>query len=406
MKVHEHFGLKRAAFEIPPDPRFFFKAKCHLEALALFQYALHARKACSAIVGESGLGKTLVARTFCTVANKKSPVVWIHGIGQPDDATELEIYPPGSFSRACFHPPHETLTLAEWAHRSHTSRTPSLMIVDDADELPRGSWDEILSLLTRDAMRARRTNIVLMGLPCLADILAAPEMTRFGRRVFRLYTLSPLTPSETREYMQRRVNAAAGRIERVFADEAIDAIHQITNGSPALINQLCDNAMLNAFSDGRVRVEPRDVREAVQCSIGVRRSAPRSAAPPTIRSDVVPYRRFQAPPGNPLAAATVEQVPFSRSRSNPMLPARTAIDRARLRSVPAPRLQAPGVADLRPPAHDGRMVALEERVRRVMSVISEARALRSELSTVQSRAGTIPADESFTRHAKVSTVTA
>lgn len=404
MKVHEHFGLKRSPFEIPPDPRFFFKAPCHLEALALFQYALHARKACSAIIGESGLGKTLVARTFCTVANKKSPVVWIHGIGQPEDATEVETYPPGSFSRACFHPPYETLTLAEWAHRSHTSRTPSLMIVDDADELPAGSWNEILSLLTRDAMRSRRTNVVLMGLPRLAEILAAPEMTRFGRRVFRLCRLSPLTPAEIRDYLQRRVSAAGGRIERVFADEAIDVIHQITNGSPALINQLCDNAMLSSFSDGRSRVEHYDVHEAIRCSIAVRHSTPRLAAPPAIQGKVVPYRRFQALPSSPLAAATVHEAPFSRSI--PKLAARMSMDRGQLTSVAAPCLETAGVAEASRPAHDGRMIALEERVRRVMSVIREARALRSELSIVRSRAGILPDEEPRAPGENIQAVTA
>ena len=54
----EFYGLKRTAFDITPDPSFFFPTPRHNEALANLSCGIRFRKGFVALTGEVGTGKT------------------------------------------------------------------------------------------------------------------------------------------------------------------------------------------------------------------------------------------------------------------------------------------------------------------------------------------------------------
>jgi hypothetical protein len=49
--------------------------------------------------------------------------------------------------------------------------------------------------------------------------------------------------------------ASPARTNRIFDDQAIEAIHNFTHGLPRLINTVCDNCLLSAFSDERRTID-------------------------------------------------------------------------------------------------------------------------------------------------------
>jgi len=56
------YRLARNPFEISPDPFFFYPTPCHIEALAILNYAVLRRKGFVVVTGEVGTGKTLLVR--------------------------------------------------------------------------------------------------------------------------------------------------------------------------------------------------------------------------------------------------------------------------------------------------------------------------------------------------------
>lgn len=261
MEAYQHFGLRSPPFDGSPDPRFFYSAPSHSETLATLEYAIHSGKPCTVAVGESGSGKTLLGRVLARRAVGTASLLWIHGIGQSDDRTDVTIYPPSGLQRSGAFNPRQVIdsTLDEWVRTRLAKAGPTAVVVDNADALREQNWEDILALLTREVRAAQPVSLVLLGLPGLLEMLSGPEFVRLQRRIFRTCGLARLAGQDVVAYIRHRWTVAGGDEAEVFTSAALGLIHRFSDGNPALVNQLCDNAMLDAFSEERRRIDARDV---------------------------------------------------------------------------------------------------------------------------------------------------
>ena len=268
MNPYQHFGLKRPPFEATPDPRVFCAAAPHSETLATLEYAVYAKKPCTVVIGESGTGKTLLARIIAATASTQASVLWLHGLGQPEAVTELSVFRAGTLTGSAPREAPKQAVLGDWLRAPpRFSRSP-LLIVDSAEELCERAWRDILALLSRDHEFPEPVKLVLFGPPGLLRQLAAPEMVRLRRRIFRTCVLRPLKHSELGQYVERRLSAAGGSNTHIFTTPALNQIYRLSKGIPGLINQVCDNAMLEAISEGKTQVSAAHVLSATQALTG------------------------------------------------------------------------------------------------------------------------------------------
>jgi general secretion pathway protein A len=268
MKPHQHFGLTRSPFELMPDPRVFCGVGGYGETLAALEYTVSAYRTCTIVLGESGSGKTLLARLAAARASKKTTVLWVYGIGQPENQTEISVYAPGALTKPIPELAQGQTTLSQWVRCNQRLAEAPLLIVDDADELPAHGWRDLISLLSREIQFPRSVNLILFATPEFVDTLASPELTRLRRRVFRTCALGRLNRQQIAEYVECRVAAVGGQASRLFTAAAISHLLPLTKGNPGLINQVCDNALLEAFSQGRKRIASADVVAAARAIIG------------------------------------------------------------------------------------------------------------------------------------------
>ncbi|MBU0616450.1 MAG: AAA family ATPase [Planctomycetes bacterium] len=317
MDAYEHFKLNKPPFEPRPDVHFFFDAPNHAEVLATVQYAVHAGKGCCVVVGESGCGKSLLARMIAAAVARTTSVLWIHGGGQPANETGVSVYPWPPQDRERGKPALQT-TLAAETHAVASCPEPPLLIVDCADELSPQGWADVIAWFTNEICRPKPANVLLFGLPRLLDLLASPELVRLQGRVFRACQLEPLTPELSQDYIRARVATAGGDARRIFSDEIIERISRVAKGNPALLNQLCDNALLEAFGEGRERVTSTDVGNALHAMLmgrlQERAALPAPAQPlrpalPPVRGSLPWYPSAAMP-----AAAAVADEPISPAR--------------------------------------------------------------------------------------------
>ncbi len=351
MDACQHFGFKKPPFDPMPDAEFFYDAPTHAEALATLQYTVSANKGCCVVVGESGYGKTLLARMVATSVGGKATVFWVHGCAQPDNATNAVVYPPGWFGRAGGGPPVGETTLEAEMHVARFLPDPPLLVVDCADELPPRGWHDVTAWLSNEIRYRKPLNVLVFGLPRLLDMLAAPELVRLQQRIFRLCRLEPLSPELTKEYIRARSAAAGGEPRYVFSDATIVQIGQLAQGNPALINRFCDNALLEAYGEGRDYVAMSDVDHAFHAMLAGR---------------LMEHAALPAPSSTPCARPTLPPVEVLTSD----YPRRVVLEAPALAYAPAPDTLAVEPEDFSD--IEMRLQHFEERLSHALRVVRQA----------------------------------
>lgn len=229
----------------------------------MLRYAVLERKACAVVLGDSGLGKTLVGRLLFNFIRHSRPVGWLPGLSQPEDQTVVIAAAQNGPTA------DQELPLSQWLDAARrTSRAP-VLIVDDADSLQQRHWQALTALVARGIDYWQPISIVLLGLPGLSDRLAQPDAIRLRRRVFRIVPLRPLTVDEVGEYIATRLSVAQAEREDFFTPEIVQQVARVTGGNPGLINQVCENALLEAYSDDRDHIVISDVLAGVCAMVGV-----------------------------------------------------------------------------------------------------------------------------------------
>jgi general secretion pathway protein A len=256
------FKLARKPFEMSPDPYFLYPTVRHHEALAGLYYGIKSRKGFMVLTGEVGTGKTLVLRclldllarqrvafayVFNTLLNSRQFLQYLAddlGIGyRSASKSDLLI----QLSRALIERHRQSLT--------------TLVVVDEAQHLTLEVLEEIRLLTNLEMPQGKLLQIVLAGQPELDQKLELHELRQLKQRVALRFRLEALSELETRGYVQRRLKLA-GNDSHVFPLPTLQRIYHYSQGTPRVINTLCDNAMISAFSLGAEQVSPELIDEA------------------------------------------------------------------------------------------------------------------------------------------------
>ena len=256
----EHFGLALKPFEVTPDPRFLFEAPAHREALASLTYGIQERRGFISLVGEVGTGKTTLLRTLLDSLDASVRAVLItHTTINREELlrlilAELEIS-AGTNRVEMLHRLQEFL-LARWGRSELT-----LLIVDEAQNLPRSVLEEIRLLTNLETAEAKLLQVILAGQPELERTLRRPELRQLQQRISVHARVGPLTVEQTGQYVRHRLRVAGRRHQTLFTPAAIQALWKASRGIPRLINLLCDHALLTAFAAGEHRIAVRFIDE-------------------------------------------------------------------------------------------------------------------------------------------------
>jgi hypothetical protein len=103
----------------------------------------------------------------------------------------------------------------------------------------------------------------MAGQPELAVRLNLPSLRQLKQRVVLYHHLKSLNVSECAEYIARRLEVAGGS-SSLFTPKALRTIYTCSGGIPRLINILCDNGLLTAYTLGERRVSSAVIREVAE----------------------------------------------------------------------------------------------------------------------------------------------
>jgi general secretion pathway protein A len=142
-------------------------------------------------------------------------------------------------------------TMGKVLEERHRRGLRTVIIIDEAHELSDYVLEEIRLLLNFESDNAKHLQIVLTGQPELRDKLNQANLRQLKQRVaLRCGMHSFPNVEEVDRYITERLLIAGSAQPNVFTPGAVDFIFQCSEGIPRNINNICDNAMLAAYSAG------------------------------------------------------------------------------------------------------------------------------------------------------------
>ena len=258
------FGFKEKPFKLVPNPEYLFLSKSHEEALAHLTYALSQGDGFVEITGEVGTGKTTLCRVF------------LENLG--DDAIAAYIFNPNLGPRQLIKTINDELgikcktdntkdlidNLNNFLIRQKTRRKKVLLLIDEAQNLSKNVLEQLRLLSNLETSKEKLLQIILVGQPELSDLLDSHELRQLGQRITLRYHLSPLTPEESVDYIQYRIDIASQKSGLKFDRAAYRPIYKYSRGIPRVINIACDRVLLTAFGLNRQKITGKIARDSIK----------------------------------------------------------------------------------------------------------------------------------------------
>lgn len=299
----QHFGLSTPPFSLSPKLDFLYESNAFAESMAHLIYGVDSGEALVMITGPIGTGKTTAIQSFLTNLGPQFATALVTNT-RINDRELLKLvlddldadYPVGGDKSDL------VIAFKRFLIEAKRSGRRVLVVVDEAQNLPAETLEEVRLLTNLGQGEEQPVQIVLVGQPELEAAVDAPELAQLRQRIRVHYRLEPLTRDELGKYLPHRMTVAGCPRADVFTAEAVGRIYEFSGGVPRVVNTLANDALLAAFVAGHDRVRGPDVE----------RPQPRvvPAAPVPVAVPAAPvFRPVEVPPAAVPATEAAPQAP-------------------------------------------------------------------------------------------------
>lgn len=260
----DFYLLKKEPFHVTPDPEFLFLSPSHKAALRALVYGVEERQGFVALLGEVGLGKTTILRSYLERVDQ-SQLKPIHLLHANLSFREL-------LHTLCQECGLEGTTenIAETITRLHhvligeyqQGRNVALL-VDEAQHMPLETLEQLQMLSNLETSTQKLLQIVLVGQPEFEAKLNAQALRQLKQRLVIRATIVPLTAEESRDYILHRLAKVRLADNPIFTRGALRAIITQAQGIPRVLNILCTNALIQGFVNGQPRISVKIAQEVI-----------------------------------------------------------------------------------------------------------------------------------------------
>jgi general secretion pathway protein A len=254
---NDHYGLTGRAFQLTPDPRFYFESATHKKAMAYLGYGLAQGEGFIVITGEIGSGKTtLTGHLLGTIDPLRIRAIRIVSTSfGGDDLLRLVAAQIGVAT--------EGLEKAEVLDRVETNllyhaRTgqKTLIIVDEVQNLEHGALEELRMLSNFQAGEHALVQLLLLGQPEFKDRLdKAPELEQLRQRVIATHHLTAMEMDEIRPYIEHRMKLVGWTGKPSIEDSAVEPLYTYSGGMPRKLNNVMTRVLLMGSVERRDSVD-------------------------------------------------------------------------------------------------------------------------------------------------------
>lgn len=260
----QRFRLQRRPFPATPDQSCWYPATGHERALHLLERGLAEGEGFLLLTGLSGTGKSLLAHRLCERLGEDTvATLWTHGRLQ-DRASlyqailfDLQLPFEGASEQVL------RLRLLDYLLENCAAGKRFVLVFDEAHHLDLDLLEELRLLGNLEAGGKKAFQVVLFGLPDLAQRLRQPGLSPMAQRIGAPIRLEPLELQEALDYLLHHLRLAGGSPEKILDEAALEVLARGTHGIPRLLNQAAQQALLLADAADLERIDAEAALEAL-----------------------------------------------------------------------------------------------------------------------------------------------
>lgn len=260
----EYYKLKEHPFNITPDPRFLYFAPHHKEAYDHLMYGIKQRRGFIELTGEVGSGKTTLCRAVLANLDKDVETALILN----PSLTETQLLRAMLNDFGLEVRGRDRLAYIEKLNAflldKNREGTNVALVIDEAQDLSPQVMEQVRLLSNLETDQYKLIQIVMCGQPELKKRLSRPDLRQLRQRITVRYHIPPLTEEDTAKYIKHRLWVAGSDGTVIFEPRAVREIYKYSQGTPRVINAVCDNALLAGYVAGIRKIDTHCVRKAIR----------------------------------------------------------------------------------------------------------------------------------------------
>ncbi|MCU0948135.1 MAG: XrtA-associated ATPase [Porphyrobacter sp.] len=243
----QFYGLAARAFQLTPDPQFYFESASHKRALSYLGYGLNQGEGFIVITGEVGAGKsTLVAHLMEKVDPAALSVAQIvttalDGAGLVHMVAEAFGLAADGLDKAGV-----LSAIERFLQDEARAGRRALLIVDECQNLDLAALEELRMLSNFQLGAHPLLQSLLLGQPEFRRTLAHhPALEQLRQRVIASHHLEGLDAGEIDHYVSHRLAQVGWTGSNpAFAPDLMPAVFAATGGIPRRVNQVMNRLLL------------------------------------------------------------------------------------------------------------------------------------------------------------------
>lgn len=258
-----HWGLEKPPFPSGLDPQLFFEGASQRESLARLRFLLAHRRRLGLVLGESGLGKSLLLAVFanqCRLAGQVVAEVDLLGLTAREFYWQL-----GNQLHASIHIEDDLVRLfrkvTDCLHENRLQGKQTVLLLDDLDQANADLLSHVLRLTRTEAAHEGWLTILATANPAQLSRIGKGLLEQIDLRV----DLEPWDELDTIGYLQLAL-FAAGAERPLFDDEALSDLHRLSGGVPRAVNRIADFALLSGASNSQDMIDVPTIAAASEAT--------------------------------------------------------------------------------------------------------------------------------------------
>jgi general secretion pathway protein A len=270
----EFYGLKEKPFSLTPDPQFLYLGEGHRTAIESILYGIERKEGFMVVTGDIGTGKTTLCRTLLERLDKdiKTAVIFNSFLTEGELLKSILQEFGSSFKGRSKNERIDALNklLIDFLSQGRNS----VLIIDEAQNLSIPVLEQVRMLSNLETEKEKLLQIILFGQLELEQKLRSKDLRQLNQRITIRHHLRPLTRAEMEAYIYQRLLVAGAQGSITFSKSALNEIYRLSNGTPRVINLLCDRALLGGFVEQEHQIDKKIIQKARESLLGEEEGTP------------------------------------------------------------------------------------------------------------------------------------